>query len=408
MFPLFDSMGRVVGFTGRIFTFDKNSREDIREGFGKTVEAKYVNTPETSLFQKSKLLYGYHRAKSAIAKENTSILVEGQMDFLAAWQEGIQNVIATSGTSLAETQLRQLRRVCDTIILGFDMDAAGETATERGVLLAALHGFTIKILTLPKGDSRGDATLPPKGKDIADFIQSSPGEIANLIANPKHLMEYYFENLQRKFSLESIEGKTRAAAYALSRLKTLASSSERSLWIRELAIITGMREDALLEDLARTPSLLDKTAFIPGENNDSSADSASRKTRKEMLAERALAFAINTNAKPPFAIECVAYFPSGRLADLAYQLAVNAAIDPDSDMIKYLGMRLDYEHNLKPDLNQSEELQLSLKALKELALKERRAELSSALVRAESDNNETEKLKIIDEINKLNQEIRNI
>jgi DNA primase len=318
------------------------------------------------------------------------------MDFLAAWQEGIQNVIATSGTSLAETQLRQLRRICDTIILGFDMDAAGETATERGVLLAAFQGFTVKILTLPKG------------KDIADFVRSSPGEITKLVANPKHLMEYYFENLQRKFSLESVEGKTRAAAYALSRLKTLASSSERSLWIRELAAITGIREDALLEDLARVPSLLEGTAFIPGENNDSSAGSTPRKTRKEMLAERALAFALGASAKPPFAVEFVAYFPPGRLADLAYQLALNAAIDSDSDMIKYLGMRLDYEYNLKPDLNPPEELQLSLKALKELALKEKRVELSSALVRAESDNNETEKLKLIDEISKLNQELRSI
>lgn len=390
MFPLFDTTGRVIGFTGRIF---------LSAGAGGTGDpsaAKYVNTPETPLFQKSKLLYGYHRAKSAIARENAALLVEGQMDFLAAWQEGIQNVIAASGTALTEAHLRQLRRICDTIILGFDMDSAGQTATERGVLLAASSDFTIKILTLPGG------------KDVADFVRAAPGQLAELIKTPKHLIQYYFENLRAKFQLESIEGKTRAAAYILPRLKTLASPSERALWMRELAAITGIREDALFEDLARAPSLLtDSFASFEAEStNDLAAGSAPRKARKEMLAERSLAFALGVGVKPPFAVGYVAYFPE-RWRDLAYQFAANAAPETGSDMVKYLGMRLDYEYSLKPDLNLSAELQLSLKSLKELALKEKRAELSAALVRAEAANDPTETLKISDEINKLNQEIRN-
>lgn len=425
MFPLFDPMGRVVGFTGRVFE-EKQGLAESTETPSKIIQnntsahtsrtpnanepvavAKYVNTPETSLFSKSKLLYGYHLAKSAIAKEGAALIVEGQMDFLAAWQDGVQNVIAASGTALTEFQLRQLRRICDTLVLAFDMDSAGQMATERGVLLAATNDFTIKIVTLPPVTTNNKDSEPLPIKDVADFALSSPGKLAELVKNSKNLMRYYLDNLKSKFEIESIEGKTRAASYFLTRLKTLASPSEQALWLRELANLTGIREDALAEDLSRTPLLLSENTLSTQKTNESEKNAIVRKSRKEMLAERVLAFTLATKSSLPFSEKYILYFPE-KWRVLASQIATGATLNTNDNVIKYLGMLFDYENSLKSDLNPSEELKLSLKELMRIALKEKRVELSEKLVHSERENNEDEKQKISAEISELNQQILNI
>ncbi len=379
MFPIFDSTGRVVGFTGRIFA--KESED----------QAKYLNTPETILFQKSKILYGLHLAKSAIARENFALLVEGQMDFLAAWQEGIQNVIATSGTALTNAHLRQLRRICDTLILGFDMDAAGESATERGVLLAASNDFTLKILTLPQG------------KDIADFVNLRPGKLPELLKSSKHLMQYYFEKLQQKYDLNNIFGKKQAIAYIMPRLKTLASASERALWINELSFIMKIKEDILFEELQRSPSLLENE--FPTQEEKPSLIESVQKTRKELLAERALAFAVCVNSKPPFFAEYISYFPE-KYREAAYEIHLGST--SESDFVNYLLMLSDYERSINPDLNIIEELELTLRELKREALKEKISLISSAIKDAERLGDETQQKDLLQEFNQLTQELRSL
>ena len=117
MFPLYNGFGKVVGFTGRVLPSAASA-----SGFD---SAKYVNSPETPIFNKSKLLYGLHKAKNHIRDAKTAIVVEGQMDFLMMWQDGIKNVVASSGTALTRDQLEILRRLADTLILSFDSDAPG-------------------------------------------------------------------------------------------------------------------------------------------------------------------------------------------------------------------------------------------------------------------------------------------
>lgn len=388
MFPLFDAMGRVVGFTGRIFG------EESPEA------AKYVNTPETPLFSKSKLLYGYHRAKSAISKQNAALLVEGQMDFLAAWQEGAQNVIATSGTALTEAHLKLLRRLCDTLILGFDMDAAGETATERGVLLAAANDFTIKIMTLPEA------------KDVSDFSRANPGKLVEMLNAPTHLIEYYFEKLNRTYlspaksksaSGEDVSAKKRAIAYIMPRLKTLASPSERALWIRKLNSVVGVQEEALFEELARAIPLLEA-------NNATEPDIISTrmpKSRKDLLAERSLALALCVSAKPPFFSECVAYFPES-CRDIAYAITSGGAFpESQNNLMNYLAARAEYELSLKPDVNFAEELDLCLKELKRETLKEKIGKISSALRDAERAGDAASQETLSLEFVELTRELRN-
>ena len=134
IFPLSDQNGRVIAFSGRAFS--------------KETEPKYLNSPDTALFTKSEVLYGLDKAKESIRKQDYAVLVEGQMDFLMLYQDGVKNVVATSGTALSPDHLRSIKRLTEELILSFDNDEAGQKAAERSIDLAAANDFTVKLLEL--------------------------------------------------------------------------------------------------------------------------------------------------------------------------------------------------------------------------------------------------------------------
>jgi DNA primase len=144
MFPLTDARGRVIAFQAR-----KLHEDDALRG-------KYVNSPESELFHKSNVLYGLHLARPVITKEDRAIVVEGNTDVIALRQAGLQPVVASMGTALTERQLKELARLTRRVFLCFDADAAGEEATLRGMELAILEGFDVRIVALPKGKDPAD------------------------------------------------------------------------------------------------------------------------------------------------------------------------------------------------------------------------------------------------------------
>ena len=144
MFPLADARGRIVGFQAR-----KLHEDDPLKG-------KYVNSPEGELFHKSAILYGLHLARTAIAKQERGVVVEGNTDVIALRQAGFEPVVASMGTALTERQLKELQRLTRRLYLCFDSDAAGEEATLRGMELATSLGFDVRVVTLPKGQDPAD------------------------------------------------------------------------------------------------------------------------------------------------------------------------------------------------------------------------------------------------------------
>jgi DNA primase len=148
MFPLADARGRVLGYSAR----------KLREN--DPLRGKYVNSPEGELFHKSSILYGLHLARRAIAKQERSVVVEGNTDAIAVRQSGLEPVVASMGTALTERQLKELGRLCHRLYLCFDADAAGQEATLRGMELAAAQGFDVRIVTLPPGLDPADAASP--------------------------------------------------------------------------------------------------------------------------------------------------------------------------------------------------------------------------------------------------------
>ena len=132
MFPLYNQFGKVIAFTGRVMPGEEG---------GNT--GKYVNSPETPIFSKSKLLFGLHKSKEAIRETKTAVLVEGQMDFLMVWQDGIKNAVATSGTALTFDHLKNLKRFAEKLVLVFDEDEAGQMGSQRTIDLSQANRFYV-------------------------------------------------------------------------------------------------------------------------------------------------------------------------------------------------------------------------------------------------------------------------
>lgn len=224
MFPISDASGYVVGFTGRYLTPKEN-------------EGKYMNTPQTLIYDKSNILYGLDKSKVEIRKKDEALLVEGQMDLISCWQDGIKNVVATSGTALTQGQLKILKRYTNNIKISFDMDIAGDNATKKGIDLAQQENFNINIVRLPEG------------KDPSDFAMSHKGELSEKIKNAPTIMEYYFETAVGRHNVSSVDGKKKITAELLPQIKKIKNKIEMYQWLDKLANIVKTDIKYLEEEL---------------------------------------------------------------------------------------------------------------------------------------------------------------
>lgn len=226
MFPIFDLSGNVVGFGGRIFK--EKEGQDL---------AKYINSPNTLLYDKSRILYGLNKAQLEIRKQDFCILVEGYMDLIMSHQAGVKNVVAASGTALSEHQLNLISRYTNNLYMSFDMDSAGEAATKRTIDLAQNSGFNVKIILLPYG------------KDPADLVKENPDLWQKAISDARPIMEFYFENAFSKYNPEVLEEKKQLVKELLGQIKKIQNKIEVAHWLKKLSEKLNINENFLEEEL---------------------------------------------------------------------------------------------------------------------------------------------------------------
>lgn len=225
MFPIFDSAGRVVAFSGRILHDDGKS-------------AKYLNSPQTELFDKSKILYGYDRAKQSIRKFDFSILVEGQFDIIMCHQAGFTNTVASSGTALTKDHLALLKRISNKIIMSFDSDNAGAKASERAWALALSLGMEVKVAEVTKGF------------DPADLILKDKEMFKNVLKNSIHLIDFLLHKITAEITDKKklwSEIKKRILPYVY----LLESSTEKARYVSKISEIISIKEDFIWDDLKK-------------------------------------------------------------------------------------------------------------------------------------------------------------
>ncbi|HID63671.1 MAG TPA: DNA primase [Anaerolineae bacterium] len=235
IFPIRDMHGQVIGFGGRVL-------DDSLP--------KYLNSPQTPLFNKSSVLYGIDLAKGAIRRENRAVIVEGYMDVLMAHQHGIANVVASMGTALTEAQLRLLKRLTKKFTLALDADAAGDQATLRGLALAreTLDRQIVPVPT-PRGlisyEGRLDAEIRiitlPEGKDPDEVIRENPDRWNELVQAALPVVDYYFEAFTSDLDLTSAKGKSEAVRRLLPIIREITDGTEQTHYVQKLSRL--VRED---------------------------------------------------------------------------------------------------------------------------------------------------------------------
>jgi len=277
MFPVFDLSSQVVGFGGRIFGAQKDNAET----------AKYINISNTSIYDKSRILYGLDKAKMDVRKKDSCILVEGYMDCVLSHQAGVPNVVAASGTALTPWHLNLLKRYSQNLILSFDMDTGGNEASKRGIDLAQKEGFNIKM------------TIMPEGKDPADVIVEQSGEAwKEVTERSRPIMEYYFNLAFVSYDPANIAGKKDIAKMLLPEIKKVSNRIEQNFWLQELSKKLKAREEDLEAELDKikieSPSY-EQASYGQPEPSKNRPSDICKKPRKELLEEELLVLIL---AKP--------------------------------------------------------------------------------------------------------------
>lgn len=245
MFPIWDRGGRVVGFGGRLLA------DGVRA-------PKYLNSPETPLFSKRRVLYGAHLAAQAAKDAGAVIVVEGYMDCISLHRHGVKNAVASLGTAFTEEQARELARLAERAVVAFDADAAGEAATLRSLDLLAAAGLRVAVLQLPPG------------LDPDDFVRRhGPGPFAQLVRTALPLTEYKLNKVFAGAALDTVEGRALAVERAAAVIAGLESAVEREGYVRLIAERSGATPEAVRAELARVQAR-------------SSKNGASRHTRAEI------------------------------------------------------------------------------------------------------------------------------
>ncbi len=296
MFPLFDPGGRPIGFSGRVF--GTNPPENV---------GKYINSPETALYQKSKFLYGYDRAKVAIRRADQAILVEGQMDLLLSHQAGVENAVAVSGTALTEGHLKLLKRLTTNLTFSFDADLAGFRAAQRGIEMALEMGFEVRVVELPEK------------LDPADLIKENPALWREKVKETKHVIDFLLEVLarggqERRRLAREIQNEV------YPYLNKLANRLDRAYFVQKIAGLLGLSEEVITLDLAKTKS---------PEHRQSAASSpaAAASSRLEKVAEKLFGLITLAKVSPPESLTEANFAAwSEKLAERATELSLQAEL----------------------------------------------------------------------------------
>ena len=226
MFPIANETGRVIAFTGRTLSSDEKAGP------------KYLNSPETAIYSKSRVLFNLDQAKEAIRKLDYAVLVEGQMDCISVYAAGFHNVIASSGTAFSELQARLLGRFSKNVVVNFDPDTAGAKATERTLGLLVEEEFQIKVLTLETGFDP-DLFIRRKGKEA----------YGDALKHSQRYFDYLIGRAQGQFPIRSAEGKVKALNYLLPHIQRVPSRIVRDELAREIAQKLGIDSAVLRQEL---------------------------------------------------------------------------------------------------------------------------------------------------------------
>ncbi|MFA5210939.1 MAG: DNA primase [Patescibacteria group bacterium] len=388
MFPIWDVHDNVVGFTGRILKEKENSG------------GKYVNTPQTEVFDKSGLVFALNKAKKFIKEENLVVLVEGQMDVITCHQAGMKNVVASSGTALTEKQIKLLKRYSENINISFDADPAGVAAARRGIGIALSEGMHVKIIQIPDG----------QGKDPDECIKKNKNIWFEAVKNARPVMDWYFELAFKNKDLNNPRDKQSIADELLAEIKNIPFAVEKDFWMQKLSMTLGVNIDVLTQDLIRhkesktnEPKLIKSFSSKEGNIFNKESDDLIRSLEVFlMLILQNPSFVEKDNFSLPFKILDRQKLSPSAYLDLYEKIFLeytnNHKIDINKlrdlfannseNLVDILIMKSELEFSDFDALQKNKELEVITKILKDKWLKQEKNRLELEIKKANSENNQ--------------------
>ncbi len=399
MFPIWDVHGTVVGFTGRVLVETEHSG------------GKYVNTPQTLVYDKSRVVFGLDKAKQEIKRKDLVVMVEGQMDVIACHQAGMKNVVATSGTAMTEEQVQLLKRYSNNIAIAFDADAAGQNAAKRGIEIALSAGLGIKIITIPDG----------AGKDADECLKKNPEVWFSAVQNAEDIMNWYFVKAFAGKDVANPKHKQQIVDILLPDIGRIPYAVERDYWLRELGGRLNVDVSVLKEDMVRLKANFKFQAPNPKQISNDQTQKERPKTRLDILTERLLILLLrypkileirNLKFDIPFeaALSTPAYSPLYEMIKKRYTSSISWTIDDlrhessSSEVIAQIDTLQMQGDLLFGDIKESdakEELELITQEIKKEWKHKRLQDLQRALVEAEREHD-------LDRLAELHKEFENL
>jgi len=394
IFPIFDLQGQIIAFGGRIFG----------EAAKKEEMAKYLNSPQTSLYDKSRVLYGLHKSKTEIRSADKCVIVEGYMDLLMSWQAGVANVVASSGTALTEEHLKIIGRYTKNLVMAFDADIAGDTATRRSIDLALAQDFNVKVISMAD-------------KDPADVVKKNPEDWKKIVEQAFSVMDFYFTSTLAKHDSASFDGRREIKKSLLPVIKMLVSRTEQSEWLRELARRLKTDEKDLQFDLQNVRMAKSNEPQISALSK--SIPSLERKSRLENLEERFLGLCLNNPNHFQRVWEiCENDFQNKKLGEIFCALKKLAQENEPQDSIsrlqkslpsdlklqvEYLSLKIQKEPAGEHEMLQ--EIDECLKELKIYKIRQQLVVLSSEIKNAQLDEGKLKLKELLEKFSRLSGEL---
>ena len=385
MFPIGNESGRVIAFTGRALS------ESTSEKSG----PKYLNSPETAIYSKSRVLFNLDRAKESIRKLDYAILVEGQMDCISVFAAGFHNVIASSGTAFTDAQARLLARCSKKIVVNFDPDTAGAAAAERSLSLLVTEDFRIKVLSL-EGGYDPDLFIRRKGKDAY---------AAALRAAPDYF-DYLIDRARSMFRTNTAEGKVQAVNFLLPHLQRVNSAIYRDELAVNLAQKLAIDSAVLRQELKRavgTRAATVKVGATPPTNEAeklliralASPDEALRAAARDALTQESLHVGLGLSSESLLTALLKSDTPAGPLDPASLELQTS-----DADRSLLASLLLQESEPLSPEL-----LERALQALRQQKLEGRFRQVQAELRKAAGRRDDMEQARLAQEELKLRREL---
>lgn len=354
MFPLSDSSGRVIAFSGRI----------LAEGSGKTLgesaNAKYLNSPETEVFHKSRTLFGFFQAREEMRREDYAVLVEGQVDLVLSHQVGVKNAVASSGTALTADHIALIKRFTKNLVLALDADAAGRSATHRAIELALDQDMSVRIARLPEGT------------DPAELIQKDPALWQSAVREAKQVIDFYLELLPAMYPDRGLL-RSKISETVIPFIPHLKNTLDQAHFVGKIAELLAMKEEPVWDEVKKRAAVnvIDRKA----QELSHTADAFSRRTRIVRIIMGLIFW--QEESKDPL------------LPDIAtYRTRLAALLSEELTLYEYDRDKLIFEAEAR--FHGSEQLQKEiqelLKALEEEILRDRFAEKMRELKDAEKSN----------------------